>query len=69
MFNIAKRFFELEDSKKLAFERFVKTGYNGYTPIGGENSYHEKDKAVNQITLKECYDLFHLGKVSAWLKY
>ena len=62
-FNVAKSLFELDESKKLALERFVRTGYNGHTAIGGENSYLESDNALNLIDYKERCDPFHIGKV------
>ena len=63
-FGVAKSFFQLEDQQKMKYERFVKAGYNGYTPIGGENSSYANDKEADLIDYKECYDLHVKGEVS-----
>ena len=63
-FTIAKRFFDLETDQKLTCERFVRTGYSGYTPIAGDNSTHAADPASAVTDLKECYDLRCIGDVS-----
>ena len=62
-FSVAKRFFQLGDEQKMQFERFVKTGYNGYTPIGGENSAYANDEKAGLMDYKECYDLHVKGEV------
>ena len=66
-FGVAKSFFQLENQQKMNYERFVKTGYNGYTPIGGENSAKANDEEADVTDYKECYDLHVKGEVCIWL--
>ncbi|XP_043203300.1 UPF0676 protein C1494.01-like [Amphibalanus amphitrite] len=56
-FAFAKGFFDLDTEQKLAYERFVRTGYTGYTPIAGDNSTNATDPAAGVTDLKECFDL------------
>ena len=48
----------------MKYERFVKTRFNGYTPIGGENSVKANDKEADLIDYKEIYDIHVEGEVS-----
>ncbi|XP_037074235.1 2-oxoglutarate-dependent dioxygenase ucsF-like [Pollicipes pollicipes] len=57
-FTAARAFFALDEASKLRFERFARTGYNGYTPVGGENTGRLRAH-VDLLDLKECYD-FHI---------
>ncbi|KAF0304559.1 UPF0676 protein [Amphibalanus amphitrite] len=58
----AKGFFQLSEQEKLQYERFVKTGFNGYTPIGGENNAYANEDGAYLIDYKECYDLHVKGE-------
>ena len=56
-FAIAKGFFDLDMDQKLAHERFVRTGYTGYTPFGGDNSTNVTDLTAGITDFKECFDM------------
>ncbi|XP_043193756.1 uncharacterized protein LOC122366056 [Amphibalanus amphitrite] len=59
-FAASRDFFALDEASKRRFARFEKTGFNGYTAVGGENTGRLTE--ADLLDLKECYDFQVIGQ-------
>ncbi|KAF0292882.1 2-oxoglutarate-dependent dioxygenase htyE [Amphibalanus amphitrite] len=59
-FAASRDFFALDEASKRRFARFEKTGFNGYTAVGGENTGRLTE--ADLLDLKECYDFQIIGQ-------